>query len=143
MNTVQVGLGVIIVRNDGKILIGKRKGSHAPYYSIPGGKLELGESFEAGAIREIQEEHGILISNLKVIAVTNNLETFKESGIHFISVVLVADTFEGIPVILEPGKCEEILWTDPLSLPRPHFDASRFGVQCWLEGMPYVQSEGA
>jgi ADP-ribose pyrophosphatase YjhB (NUDIX family) len=38
----RVGLGVIIVNNDGKILIGKRTGSHAPYYSIPGGKMVMG-----------------------------------------------------------------------------------------------------
>ncbi len=51
----KVGIGVIIIRNDGKILIGKRKGSHAPYWSIPGGHLDLGESFEQAAIREIYE----------------------------------------------------------------------------------------
>jgi len=90
MNAVQVGVGVIIVRTDGKILIAKRTNSHAPYYSIPGGTLELGETFEAGAIREVQEEHGITILHPRVIAVTNNLETYSESGLHFISVILVA-----------------------------------------------------
>ncbi|WP_257295326.1 hypothetical protein [Endozoicomonas sp. YOMI1] len=30
MSHPRVGIGVIIVRDDGKILVGKRKGSHAP-----------------------------------------------------------------------------------------------------------------
>lgn len=52
----RVGLGIIIVNKEGKILIGKRIGGHAPRYSILVGKLELGETFEQGAIREIKEE---------------------------------------------------------------------------------------
>lgn len=41
----RIGIGVIILNKDGKILVGKRKGSHAQFYSIPGGHLEVGETF--------------------------------------------------------------------------------------------------
>jgi len=136
-NVPRVGLGVIIVRGDGKILIGKRKGSHANKYSIPGGHLELGETFEAGAIREIEEETGIEAKNPKVIAVTNNLETYRTEDLHYISVVLVVTEYSGEPKIMEPDKCEEWLWVDPENLPEPHFDASRLGVACYLKGTPY------
>ena len=30
-----VGIGVLLVNPDGHVLIGKRKGPHAPYWSIP------------------------------------------------------------------------------------------------------------
>jgi len=129
-----VGLGVIIVNSEGKVLIQKRTGSHAQKYSIPGGGLEMGETFEAGAIREIQEEVGIEIKNPKVIAVSNNLETYREEGVHYISVFLLAGSFEGEPQIMEPEKCAELLWCDPHDLPQPHFDASRLGIQCYLDG---------
>lgn len=33
--TPGVGLGVIIKNEQGEVLIGKRKSSHAPFYSIP------------------------------------------------------------------------------------------------------------
>lgn len=133
-----VGLGVIIENGQGQILIGKRIGSHAPYYSIPGGGLEQGETFENGAIREVEEEHGIAIIEPRVIAVTNNLETYRAEGVHFISVILVAKKFEGEPSICEPDKCEEIIWANPKELPQPHFDASRLAVECYLTGQPYV-----
>jgi 8-oxo-dGTP diphosphatase len=133
-----VGLGIIIENGQSQILVGKRIGSHAPYYSIPGGSLELGESFEKGATREAQEEHGITIIEPKVIAITNNLETFKAEGVHFISVILVAKTFEGKASICEPDKCEEIIWANPNDLPQPHFDASRLAIECYLTGQPYV-----
>ena len=68
-----IGIGVII-NNDGRILVGKRKGSHAQYYSIPGGHLEMEERFEEAAIKEIKEETNLTIKNPKVFAVTNNIK---------------------------------------------------------------------
>ena len=61
MERPKVGIGVIIENNENKILIGKRKGSHSPYFSIPGGHLEIGETFEAAAKKEVLEETGLLI----------------------------------------------------------------------------------
>ena len=129
----KIGLGIIIVNADGKILIGKRKGSHAQKYSIPGGHLDMGETFEAGATREIKEETNLDIKNPEVIAVTNNLETYKEEGKHYISIVLLVKTYTGELTLMEPHKCEEWLWVDPKQLPEPHFDASRLGVECYLK----------
>ena len=80
---VRVGVGVIIQNKEGNVLIGKRKGSHAQYYSIPGGNMEIGESFEQTATREIQEETNLIIENPQVIAVTNNIETYKKENIHY------------------------------------------------------------
>lgn len=40
----RVGVGVILTNAQGQVLLGKRKGSHAPYWSIPGGHLELGRA---------------------------------------------------------------------------------------------------
>ena len=137
----RVGVGVILVNHQGQVLLGKRKGSHAPYWSIAGGHLELGESFESAAIREVAEETGFLITNPSVIAVTNNLETWRESGLHYISVTLLAEV-EGEPQLLEPEKCEGWVWCDPRALPEPHFDASRQSISCWLAGRCYLPQPG-
>lgn len=134
----RVGIAAVIANNQGQILVHKRIGKHAPKYSIPGGSLELGETFEAGAIREIQEECGITLINPKVIAITNNLETFLEEGVHYISVILFANQYKGIPKITEPDKHANLNWVDPKNLPMPHFDASRLAVECYLKGKFYV-----
>ena len=133
----KVGLGIIIVNNDGFVLIGKRKGSHAQEYSIPGGHLDLGETFEEGAIREIKEETNLDIFEPKVIAVTNNLETFRKEGKHYISVILLVTRFSGELKNMEPNKCEGWVWTDPKELPEPHFDASRLGIECFMKNSAY------
>ena len=134
--TVRVGIGVI-VENKGKILVGKRKG-FAAGYSIPGGHLEMGETFEFAAIREVLEEANLIIEKPKVFAITNNLETYKKTGKHYISVALYANKFFGELKIREPDKCEEWLWVNPRKLPEPHFDASKMGVECFLKKKLYV-----
>lgn len=133
---------MIIVNSDGKILIGKRKGGIAAKYSIPGGHLDLGETFEEGAIREIKEETDLDIVEPKVIAVTNNLETFREEGKHYISIVLLATKFFGELKIMEPEKCDGWSWEDPHNLPEPHFDASRLGVACFIKNSFYEGVRG-
>jgi 8-oxo-dGTP diphosphatase len=49
--------GGLLVRDDGRVAV-----IHRPRYddwSLPKGKLEPGESFEAGALREVWEETGV------------------------------------------------------------------------------------
>ncbi len=138
MKRPSVGVGIIIENEEGKILIGKRKGSHAPYYSIPGGHLELGETFEEAAIREVYEEVGIFINDPIVVSVTNNLRTYKDEQVHSISVILYTNKYEGIPEIKEKDKCEMLNWFQPDNLPQPHFDASEIGVECLLKKKFYI-----
>ncbi|MCH7492290.1 NUDIX domain-containing protein [Patescibacteria group bacterium] len=133
INVTRVGIGVIIVNQNKEILIGKRTGSHAPYYSIPGGHVELGETFEASAIREIKEETNLDITDPQVIAVTNNLETYRKEGLHYISIVLLVNDFSGTPKIMEPDKCDDLHWVDPHNLTKPHSDASQRSITCYLE----------
>ncbi len=97
----------------------------------------MGETFENTAIREIKEETNLDIINPKVIAVTNNLETFIEEGKHYISIVLLVQNYSGELKNMEPEKCEDWEWIDPRNLPLPHFDASRLGVECYLKSSFY------
>ena len=134
-----IGIGVILINPEGQVLIGKREGSHAPYWSIPGGYLEPGETFETAAIREVKEETGLDIVNPVVIGVCNNLETYKAEGLHVVSVFLLAKEFSGTLTLMEPTKCSGWQWCDPANLPEPHFEASRQAIACYLEGKFYRQ----
>lgn len=132
-----VGIGVIIENEKNEILIGKRIGNHAPYFSIPGGHLELGESFEEAAIREIFEETGLIIINPKVISITNNLRTFKEEGKHYVSIILYTNEYKGTIEIKEKHKCENWNWYKPHNIPKPHFDASEYAIDCFVKKQFY------
>ncbi|MBP6060548.1 MAG: NUDIX domain-containing protein [Candidatus Pacebacteria bacterium] len=136
-NRPRVGVGVIIVNQDGQVLVGKRKGSFAQKWAFPGGSVEMGHTFEATAIREIKEETNLDILDPKVIAVVNGLETYKEEGKHYVSVILLARKYSGELKIMEPEKCEEFIWVDIHKLPEPLFDASRWAAECYLKNSFY------
>ena len=58
---------VVIIRNEqGEVLLQKRPEGK---WGLPGGLMELGESFEQVAEREVFEEIGLRVSNLKMLHV--------------------------------------------------------------------------
>jgi 8-oxo-dGTP diphosphatase len=114
-----VGIGVIIIHN-GKILLGKRKNSHGKgTWSICGGHLEFGESFEECARREALEETGLIISDIIQGPTLNTF--FKEEDKHSISIFMIAQRFKGTLINREPDKCEGWEWFSLDSLPQPLF----------------------
>lgn len=130
---VVVGVGVIITNKQGQILVGKRSSRHAPYWSIFGGHVDPGESFETCAIREIKEEIGIDIDKPTVFGISNNLQTFRQEGKHTVSICMhVQYDDEVSPKIMEEDKCEALIWVSPDALPEPHFEASRNAIYLWL-----------
>ncbi len=114
-----VGVGVII-RRDNMILLGKRKNSHGSgTWSFPGGKMDLWETPEECGAREVLEETGLEIKNLKRSSYTNDM--FKDQKMHFITLFMIADYIHGEAELIEPEKCEEWRWFEWDKLPKPLF----------------------
>jgi len=58
-----VGVGVVVLNEQGEILLAKRgKPPRVGEWSLPGGLLDLGERLEDGARREVWEECAIMIA---------------------------------------------------------------------------------
>ena len=121
INAPKVGVGVIII-NDNKVLLGKRNNSLGDgTWAFPGGKLDYNESIEDCAMREVLEETGLSIKNIRQGPYTNDI--FVIEGMHYITVFVIADYDSGKPSVMEPNKCEVwewFLWDDmpsPLFLP--------------------------
>ena len=86
---------LVFVIRDGKILlINKKTGLGKGKVNGPGGKVEPGESPEACAVRECQEELGITVSNLQYCG-QHRFQFVVGYSIH-VWVYRTAD-FEGIP----------------------------------------------
>ena len=114
-----IGIGVILIRNQ-KILLGKRRNAHgAGSWCCPGGHLEYGESFETCARREVREETGLEIENIRCGTFTNDL--FTAEGKHYVTLFMLADCPRGTPRVREPEKCETWAWFSGKALPRPLF----------------------
>jgi ADP-ribose pyrophosphatase YjhB (NUDIX family) len=84
----KVGISVYI-RKDGKVFLGKRKGSHgAGTWSARGGHLEMNESWQECAKREVLEETGLEIGNVRFMTATNDI--FLTDAKHYITLAMVA-----------------------------------------------------
>ncbi|HVW23099.1 MAG TPA: NUDIX domain-containing protein [Candidatus Saccharimonadales bacterium] len=104
----RVGVATFVMK-DGQFLMCLRGGSHAANtWGLPGGKLDLGESWEDCARREIAEEVGVEAENFAFVAATNDL--FKEENLHYVTIFMRADWISGEPQVLEPEKCREWRW---------------------------------
>jgi len=117
-NNPIVGVGVIVVRA-GKVLVGKRLGSHgAGTWAFPGGHLEFGETIEDCARREVREETGLELGDIVSGPYTNNV--FPEIERHYVTLFVVS-TSSGDPKVLEPTKCSEWQWVAWDDFPAPLF----------------------
>lgn len=93
-------VSVVLLFNQGKILGVSRK-DNPNDFGLPGGKVEEGESFEEGAIREIREETGLEIFFL--------IPIFARKDGEFSAVCFIAQYKGEIDNTLEEGKVE---WVD-------------------------------
>lgn len=132
----KTGIAIIIMK-DGKVLLGKRKGAHGTgSFAFPGGKLEWQESFEDCTKREVREETGIEIHNIKFLRLSNS----KFYNKHFVDIGLIADWKSGEPKILEPEKCEGWAWYDLNNLPKPLFKGCESCVEAYKTGQNYFDN---
>ena len=62
----KVGVGVLIVKGS-SVLLGKRKGlAGAGTWATPAGYLEFGESWAQCAVREVHEETGLTVTDVRL-----------------------------------------------------------------------------
>jgi len=132
----RVGVGVMLMK-DGKILFAKRRGSHGEgEYAFPGGHLEYMESFEDCARREVREECGLEIQNIRFQYFAN---VTKYAPKHYVHIGLVADWKSGEPKILEPDKFASTWeWYEIDHPPEPLFEFCALAIECHKTGRNYL-----
>ena len=112
-------MAALIVR-DGKILLGKRRGSHgAGSWCLPGGHLEWKEEPAACVQREVKEETGLDVISSRPFAFTNDVFAAEEK--HYVTLFLLTEVAPGDAELLEPEKCESWGWFPVDDLPSPLF----------------------
>ncbi|XP_021813303.1 geranyl diphosphate phosphohydrolase-like [Prunus avium] len=141
-----VAVGVCLLKGE-KVLLGRRHCSLGYYISLPGGNcnffvsvgkcpqlsfigsggyLELGESFEECAARELKEETGLDIDKKRMeflTATTNELLLEGGKPCQYASVCMraVIEHGDGEPQNVEPELCDGWDWYEWDNLPKPLF----------------------
>ena len=107
MNAPGVGCGAAIVRDGKLLLVKRRRAPEAGHWSLPGGKVDFGESVADAVKREILEEVGleiVLLSSLGVV------EMIGVDDQHWVSPIYLAEAIGGEALNNEPDKLEAVAW---------------------------------
>ena len=93
-----VGVGVVCLRGSGAatevLLVRRGRPPRAGEWSLPGGRLELGERLADGALRELKEETGVDAELLGLIDAADGLFP----GAHYVLIDYAARWQNGEPV---------------------------------------------
>ena len=140
---VGIGFGVMMLK-DGKVLLGKRHNDVnkadselrlVGTWTMPGGKLKYGESFEDGAKREVLEETGMILDRMKLICVNND----KNEYAHFVTIGMLAEGFSGEAKVMEPDEITEWGWFELDNLPKPLYFPSERILNNYFKGKFYIE----
>lgn len=112
------GVGIIIEDKDGRILLERRR--DCGLWGVCGGALDLGESFEAAAIREVREETGLEIEIVRLLGVYSGphlrVVYFASNGdvTQKLDVVLVARIVGGVLAASDESEALEFFTRETL-----------------------------
>ncbi|WP_017415855.1 NUDIX hydrolase [Clostridium tunisiense] len=92
------GAGVLLIDKDKKVLLQLRTDSNS--WGIPGGCLNIGESLEAAAKREVFEETGLIVDDLQLFNVYSGEKQHwiypDGNEVYIVSTVFISNSFHGI-----------------------------------------------
>jgi 8-oxo-dGTP diphosphatase len=108
-----------------RILVQERQGSNWPGITFPGGHVKPNESFVDSVIREVYEETGLKISNLKLCGTTQWTQV--EGKYRYIVLLYKTNTFSGE---LKPSTEGKVFWINRKDLDK--FELSK-GFESMLE----------
>lgn len=96
----QVGIGVVIIKDDSVLLIRRGRPPNQGHWSIPGGRQEWGETVREAGMREVREETGLDVELVDLIGVFDGIGRGADNAItyHYTLVDFVARWSGGEPV---------------------------------------------
>lgn len=126
----------LLIIKDNKVLLMKRRntGYMDGYYGMVSGHLEQNESLKQAIIRETLEEIGVNVNeeDINIICMIR-----RGDNDNYFNYFLAANKFEGEPSIMEPDKCEELIWADLNDLPENTIEAEKRAIYNYLNGISF------
>src|SRR5690348_17082318 len=112
-----IGVGSIIIEDDRVVLV---KRAHPPIqgqWSIPGGVLEVGEFVREAAVREAQEETGLIVEPGELLGVFDRVlrDADKRVQYHYVLIDFLCRRIGG--ELLAASDAAEVRWFTRAELP--------------------------
>ena len=131
---VGVGVGAIVVDDDGKVFLsqrGEQATNERGTWEFPGGKVHFGDTLQETLKREFMEEYGMTLEIVALLSVDDHI--LEGEGQHWVSPTYIAHSVGAEPQILEPHKCSAIGWFDIDDLPQPLSLITQYNVRDYIK----------
>lgn len=127
---IGVGCGAFIINERNELLLQKRnKAPEKGYWSIPGGKLEMFETFHQAVKREVKEETGVEIETIDLLGICDHIVS--NERVHWVSPSYLCKIIKGEPKIMEPTKHTSIEWFSIENLPQDLTITTKNALECY------------
>ncbi len=95
----RIGVGAVVFRENRVLLVKRNQPPGEGLWAIPGGRLDLGETMQEAAEREVMEETGVIIRARNPVYTFDLIERDDRGRIrfHYVIVDLLADYISGEP----------------------------------------------
>jgi mutator protein MutT len=120
-----VAATIAVVIRDGDVLLVRRANPpDAGKWGFPGGKIDLGETIEAAAVRELLEETGVCATAHRVFTAVNAFDHDAAQGLrhHHVLVAVLCRWVSGEPVAADDAL--EARWVQLEALDKRHLALS-------------------
>lgn len=91
--------GILVKNIEGKLLLVKKPDGVGPYtgmYLTPGGGVKMGEAIDDAVVRELYEETGVKVTNLKRVAFDDAVaQNWQGVETHYIMLLYTGDYISG------------------------------------------------
>ncbi|WP_017186842.1 NUDIX hydrolase [Alkalibacillus haloalkaliphilus] len=129
-----VGAVILLENNDGKLLLQQRKFPHG-VWGLPGGLMELGESTEDVARRELKEETSLEVGTLNLINVYSGPDQYikAENGDEFyvVTISYYSNDYTGA-IKVDPEESIQFNFFSPEQLPDHMVGSHRMMIKDYL-----------
>ncbi|MEV7937181.1 NUDIX domain-containing protein [Kitasatospora sp. NPDC088264] len=116
---------------------GSRSWHPQPAWTLPGGKVDPGESADRAAARELHEETGLVVApaDLRLDRVLHVAQGWDGHG-QYVHFLFAAERWHGELTNREPHKHLEVRWSPIRDLPTPMFPSTAGALAGYLEAGP-------
>ena len=106
------------------------------YYSVPAGHLDGEDTVRKAGVREALEEIGVRIDPADLVFAG---VFHRHEGDERVDFFIRVKKWTGQPVNAEPGKCDELRWTEMDTLPENTIPYIRQAIENFQIGIPFEE----